>query len=165
MIKEKSKAYKSSDNIIRVNNIFTVETKFEKSFLGIKNFDKSMIPKKGQYSFLLTEKSMSVIELIDLIPNFDEAVFLFAKIDNKNLKKIEGYKHKITLITTDEFNTLQGFKRIISCATHTKAYLIKKGDLFISIIGSGNPSYNARIEQYQIFNSEEIYNNLKNGIC
>lgn len=165
MLKKKKKEYFSSNNIIDLQNVFSEKIEFSKSYLGIREIcDDEIIPEYGKYNFITTAKSLELSLFLKLIDNIEDIVMFAAKINNKSLKQIGDLVEKTTLITTDENGELKGFKKIITCATHAKGLVIKSKDKYITILGSGNPAYNARREQYQIFNSKGIYNQVKRGL-
>jgi len=156
----------SSTNIIDVKNSFSSNCKYQNLFSRIRFLDKKMIPEKDKLNIVITEKSISSNKFIDLIEEEINEIFLFvSKLDNKRFEELEKYHKKITLITDDVVNKKTGLKNNIICATHVKAILIKTVNNYYSFIGSGNPSYNARIEQYFLFNNKDVFMNFKNGIC
>lgn len=159
------------------------ETYFNETFELIKEIDFK-IPEKNESKLILTMKSFSAVGLIDFIiekegtyPN-QMVCFIYSlnsKIakrlneiaENTELTKIVLSDLQNTAFRSKEKAVLECFKskKIESIFVHSHAKIISLdfGKNKYTILGSGNLAANARVEQYQIINSSEMYNFVDNS--
>lgn len=147
------------------------------------------LPKKNEQIRIITQKRFNAFALVSWIienlPNIDEIILTTYRIDEFTLRGIEDILNKRKLnkltIVLSAFFTSTKIKepfaeklkelaknnekvKAIFCHNHTKIMGVKS-DLGCYVIeGSGNLTGNARIEQYIIEESEEIFNFHKSWI-
>jgi hypothetical protein len=153
-----------------------------------KTFDiirelKFTIPRKNETITLLTTKSFSSIGLLDYIisvKNYPiEAIFFIYSLNSQVAQRINEICEKSNrskIIISDLQNTAFRNKEKavlenlnsdkcekIFVHSHAKIISIKYKDESFTILGSGNLAANARVEQYQITNSNDMYCYFENA--
>lgn len=159
-----------------------IESYFNDTFDLIKEINFS-IPNVNETKLLITMKSFSSIGLIDFIIKKTgfypkEMICFIYSLNSKvatRLNEIADLTDSTKLVISDLQNTafrnkekavLECFKskKINSIFIHSHAKIVSLdfGENKYTILGSGNLAENARVEQYQIINSGEIYNFISN---
>jgi len=160
-------------------------TKFKNTHIEkIKNLEEMFfLPKSGEESRLITQGSFNMftimmylykeIGIIDEMYlttfNMKEVVIstIFEMLEEKKIKKLrimisESINHRMPkrieqLKKSVEKNKIEHDVKLKLNWNHSKIMLVRIGNIFYVLEGSGNLSDNAQIEQYLITNSEEIY--------
>lgn len=154
----------------------------KKTFEIIKE-SKFTIPQKNETITLLTTKSFSSIGLLDYIISKKgypiEAIFYIYSLNSQVAQRINEIcekTNKTKIVISDLQNTafrnkekavlenLNSTKcQKIFVHSHAKIMAIKYKNESFSILGSGNLAANARVEQYQITNSNDMYSYFENA--
>ncbi len=149
----------------------------DKNFQTINNIKEIGIPKPGEQLRLITMKSFNTIAFIKLIAEKETIKDLILVIFAINMEaaqniidlKKSGQIQKLTLIISSirnaghklKSNAVKLFKQnnlpITFINNHAKISAIKTEKNNYVIEGSGNMSYNGRIEQYIIDNDSKLF--------
>jgi len=146
------------------------------------------IPKKDVLYFLWTMKSFNAFTFITYIIRFhgkiEELTFstygintrivnaLFSWLDKGKIGKINIFMSesatyripKVVDLLNSQSNSRNGKVNVFFGWNHSKVTLMKAGENYFVVTGSGNFSENARHEQYNFSNSESLYSFYKNCI-
>ena len=152
----------------------------EKHYALISELSDVGLPAKGQQMRLVTRQTFNAIQFIEYVAkketiidmkiaiysiNFNAAKILLNLIDSGKIKTVEilmsnlrnkAHRKKEEIIK-NMFSTHPSIK-LFFCSSHAKVFSCsteKKN--FYTMEGSGNMSYNSRIEQYVIDNDEKLY--------
>lgn len=149
----------------------------EKIFATIENIKQCGIPKRGEQIRIITMKSFNSMSFIELIAggetieelilvifaiNMSAAKSLINLIDQKKVKNTKiivssirnaGHKIKSKAVKLLIDNGI----KIIFVNSHAKISALRTKKNSYVIEGSGNMSFNGRIEQYIIDNDKELY--------
>lgn len=154
----------------------------EKTFQIIQDAGDIILPKRGVQVRFVTFKSMNMALLIDYISKkekIEEMLItaysinhLSANLINEIIKKHkceteilisnlrnQAYRKKEEL-TKDIFIKNPNVK-LFFCSSHAKIISIKTKDNYYHIEGSGNLSFNSRVEQMVVDNDEKLFNFTK----
>lgn len=175
--KQKSDADNDEDGNLHLED--KVLKKFvEKTYQVIDKIDNIGLPEPGQQLRIITMKVFNAISVIQLIAEREiitDAVFVIFAINQHAARmlidlKNKGYIKKAQLVVSSIRNAghesksvavdmLKKYFQVIYVNSHAKISVIKteKGNYY-NVEGSGNFSFNGRIEQYVIDNDIEIYN-------
>jgi len=152
-----------------------------KHYALIEKLDEIGLPSPGQQFRLITMRSFNSIQIIEYIAdreiiedmkiaiysiNYHAAVILVKLIDSGKIKNVEiimsnlrncAHREKEEIIKNMFIKHPQ--IKLFFCSSHAKSFSCKtdSGNFYI-VEGSGNMSYNSRIEQYVIDNDEKMYN-------
>jgi len=149
----------------------------EKNCQIIKKVKEIGLPKNNEQIRLITTKAFNAISIISHIANHEiikEAIFVIFAINKEAAKvlielKQQGHFKKCQLVISSIRNAgikaksqavelLKPHFDIIFITSHAKITILKTEKNNYSIEGSGNFSWNARLEQYIIDNDIELYN-------
>ena len=153
----------------------------EKNCQIIKKVKQIGLPKKGEQVRLITTTAFNSISIISHIAQneiIQDAVFIIFAINKQaaqvliELKK-EGHFKKCQMIISSIRNAgirdksqsiilLEPHFNITFITSHAKIVILKTKNNYYSIEGSGNFSWNARVEQYIIDNDIKLYDFSKN---
>lgn len=142
--------------------------------------DLVRIPQDGEIFFLHTEKAFNAFTFIPWIAKKLFIEELYASTYSISRRVVEALQElqqtgrigEITLLISDSMikrnpvtiDVLEGVAKhnanfnIKYYWNHSKVCLIKAGEFFLTLEGSGNWSENAQLEQYILANSEMVYN-------
>lgn len=142
--------------------------------------DLVRIPQDGEVFFLHTEKAFNAFTFIPWIAKKLFIEELYASTYSISRRVVEALQElqqtgrigEITLLISDSMikrnpvtiDVLEGVAKhnanfnIKYYWNHSKVCLIKAGEFFLTLEGSGNWSENAQLEQYILANSEMVYN-------
>lgn len=156
----------------------------QKNYQTIQKIEQVGIPQKNEQVRIITMKSFNTVAFIELIAKkeiIEHLVLVIFAINVEaaqsiiNLKR-KGQIKKVTLIVSSIRNAghkirskaVQLFRnnnyKITFVNSHAKISAIKTKSNHYVIEGSGNMSYNGRIEQYIIDNDENLFNFTLNWI-
>ena len=178
-----------SNNIIEDGNAI-IEDKLYKSYKEktaktINKINEIGIPSPGEQIRLITMKSFNAIAFIELISSKEtiiEMILIIFAINYQAAQKIIELKNNgrikdIQLIVSSIRNAGYSIKsksiellsrekdiKLIFVNSHAKISCLRTKNNFYIIEGSGNFSYNGRIEQYVIDNDEKLFNFTKNWV-
>lgn len=134
------------------------------------------IPLQDENLFLITTKSISLLDVVNFIEKekgfiSDITIFFYTLNDKAARYTINlANRAKVNIIISDIMNSKRDKERMITrlfdeaninivfCHNHAKICAFKIGNDFYTLIGSMNVGTNARIENLNIINSEEMYN-------
>jgi predicted DNA binding protein len=157
----------------------------EKTFQVIKKVKETGLPNDGQQLRLITMSSFNSIAFIKLISdtevieemilvifaiNISAARILIDLFESGKIKKMKlvvssirnaGYTIKSKAV---EMLSKQSKIEMMFVNSHAKISAIRTANNHYVIEGSGNFSYNGRIEQYIIDNDQDLFNFTKNWI-
>jgi hypothetical protein len=153
----------------------------KKTYEVITHVEKIGLPTKNEQIRLVTFRSFNAVHFLKYIAdlegvldvklavysiNAEAAIMINELIENKTIEKatilISNLRNKAhrtkEQITRDLFVNNPNID-LFFCSSHAKIMSIKtkKGN-FYTIEGSGNLSYNSRVEQYCLDNDEELFN-------
>lgn len=148
----------------------------------ISKIEECGIPKKGQQLRLITTKSFNSVAFIELIAIneiINELLLVIFSINISAAKRIIELKNRgrikeIKIIVSSIRNAghklkskavkllLESGLRIVFVNSHAKIMAIRTNQNYYVIEGSGNMSFNGRIEQYIIDNDKALYFFTKN---
>jgi hypothetical protein len=138
------------------------------------------LPKKGEQFRLVTRRTFNTIQMIQFIAdremiidlkiaiysiNFNAAVILIDLVNKQKIETVEilmsnlrnkAHREKEEIIK----NLFADHKKIklFFCSSHAKIFSCKtKQNNFYTVEGSGNMSFNSRVEQYVFDNDEKMY--------
>jgi len=125
-------------------------------------------PEKNNILNIITTKNNSIVDFGLLFKNIDELVVITSTINLRSIEKLKFIKNKYLVNRDDTVKKqqeiyqecLRSFKKVVVNSNHAKILLIKKGDNYFVIEGSGNASINARIEFYNIMNNKDLYEDI-----
>ena len=148
-----------------------------KNLQVIKKVEEIGLPKKGEQLRFITMKPFNTISIISYIAQkeiIEHAIFIIfainqyaAKviidlIESKRILKIDivvssirNAGHESKSIAVD---MLKRYVDVIYVNSHAKITILKTENNYYTVEGSGNMSFNGRIEQYVIDNDESLYN-------
>lgn len=181
---------KSKDkDIIEDGNAFIEDNLYksfkEKTAKTISKINEIGLPKQGEQLRLITMKSFNAIAFIELIASIEpvaEMILIIFAINYQAAQKIIELKNSgciknIQLIVSSVRNAGYTIKsksikllseekdiKLIFVNSHAKISCLRTRNNFYIIEGSGNFSYNGRIEQYVIDNDEKLFNFTKNWV-
>lgn len=140
------------------------------------------LPKKGEQIRIVTQKRFNAFALISWlisnVQNIDEILLTTYRIDENTLNGIKNILetrniNKLIIVLSAFFTSTKIKEpfaeqlkdlaisnekvKAIFCHNHTKIMAVKSKDGSFVIEGSGNLTGNARIEQYSIIESEDVY--------
>ena len=156
----------------------------EKNVQIIKKVEQIGLPKSGEQLRLITLQPFNAISIISYIANneiIEHAIFVIFAINQSAAKIIidlisKGRIKKITCIVSSIRNAghvsksiavdmLKNYIDIIFVNSHAKITLLKtENGNYYNIEGSGNFSFNGRLEQYIIDNDIKLYEFSKEWI-
>ena len=156
----------------------------EKNMQIIKKVEQIGLPKSGEQLRLITINPFNTISIISYIANIEiieHAVFVIFAINQSAAKIIidlinKGRIKKITCIVSSIRNAghvsksiavdmLKNYIDIVFVNSHAKITLLKtENGNYYNIEGSGNFSFNGRLEQYIIDNDIKLYEFSKDWI-
>lgn len=156
----------------------------EKTLSTIDKIKEINLPKPGEQIRLVTMNSFNTIAFIQLIARKETILHLILIIFAINLEaaqtianlKNSGRIKKLTVIVSSIRNAGHKIKskaikllrqnqiKLIFVNSHAKISAIKTATNHYIIEGSGNMSYNGRIEQYVIDNDENLFKFTENWI-
>jgi hypothetical protein len=158
----------------------------EKTNKVIARVSEIGLPKKNEQLRLVTKRSFNSVAFIKHIcenETIEDAVFVVYSINFEAAKIINdliesGKIKKATILISNLRNKAHRKKeqltkdlfidnpniRLIFASSHAKIIATKTKSNHYVIEGSGNLSYNSRIEQYTIDNSEQVYRFTKEWI-
>ena len=156
----------------------------EKNMQIIKKVEQIGLPKSGEQLRLITINPFNTISIISYIANIEiieHAVFVIFAINQSAAKIIidllsKGRIKKITCIVSSIQNAghvsksiavdmLKNYIDIVFVNSHAKITLLKtENGNYYNIEGSGNFSFNGRLEQYIIDNDIKLYEFSKEWI-
>lgn len=150
------------------------------------------LPKQDEFFALWTMKSFNAFTfipyLIKELDKIDDLVLstysinrriidsLIKKIDQRKIEKVrlfisDSLKYRMPRVVDHLSSMINTRENIISAHyawNHSKITLVRCGDQFFTIEGSGNWSENAQFEQYLFFNDKRLYdfrlNCITNGL-
>jgi hypothetical protein len=184
------KTEKLSDDKI-VNDNIRFDKFMVKNKLIIKSIESVCfsLPKENEQIRLITQKRFNAFALVkwlvDNLSEIDQIILTTYRIDEMTLSGInkilnERNINKLTIVCSAFFTSVKVKEpfaeklkylaitdnrvKAVFCHNHTKIIGIKTKDTAYVIEGSGNLTENARIEQYMIENSDEIFEFHKNWI-
>jgi hypothetical protein len=160
----------------------------QKTFAVIAKLDEIGVPEKGWQLRLITKRSFNAIAFLKWIHSLEgyieEALFCIYSINHEASKiindmVISGEIGQATILMSNLRNKAHRSKEeatknyfitnpnieLIFASSHSKimTFKTKKGN-FYTVEGSGNLSYNSRIEQYVIDNDENVFNFTKDWV-
>ena len=156
----------------------------EKNVQIIKKVEQIGLPKSGEQLRLITLQPFNAISIISYIANneiIEHAIFVIFAINQSAAKIIidlisKGRIKKITCIVSSIRNAghvsksiavdmLKNYVDVIFVNSHAKITLLKtENGNYYNIEGSGNFSFNGRVEQYIIDNDIKLYEFSKEWI-
>ena len=168
----------TQDKLIKLYN--------EKTAITIANIQEIGIPKQGEQLRIITKRSFNAIAFVKMIADecvIEDAVFVVYSINYEAAKLINdliesGRIKRATILISNLRNKAHRTKeqltkdmfvdnekiKLIFASSHAKIIAIRtKNDHYV-IEGSGNLSYNSRIEQYVIDNDKDMFLFTKNWI-
>ena len=156
---------------------------YEKNVQTIKKVKDIGLPKKNEQVRLITMNSFNTISIIDYIASqevIEHAIFVIFAINRQAAKiiinlintkrilkidiivsSIRNAGHKSKSIAVD---MLKNYTNIVYVNSHAKITLLKTKNNYYNIEGSGNMSFNGRIEQYVLDNDKVLYDFSKKWI-
>lgn len=159
----------------------------EKTMHVIENLHRIGLPKPNQQIRLITKRSFNAIAFLQWVNSLqgdiDEALFCIYSINHEasviindmvNSRKIKtatilmpnlrngAYRAK-ELATKNYFIDNPNVE-LIFASSHSKIMSFKSGDNYFTVEGSGNLSYNSRIEQYVVDNDKALFEFTKQWI-
>ena len=161
----------TEDKLLRVYN--------EKTTIVIDKIKEMGLPKEGEQIRCITKRSFNVVAFIKHITDIEpieDAIFVIYSINHEAAKIIndlvtEGKIKKVKILMSTLRNKAHRKKEqltkdffvnnpnieLIFLQSHAKIFAMQTKSNYYIIEGSGNLSYNSRIEQYVIDNSKQIY--------
>lgn len=169
----------TEDKILRVYK--------EKTAKIISHVSELGLPKKNEQLRIITKRSFNAIAFLQwVIENegiIDEALFCIYSINHEAsviidqlvtsgkiktatilMSNLRNKAHRAKEQLTKDYFINNPNIELIFASSHSKITSFKCGDNYYTIEGSGNLSYNSRIEQYIIDNDELIFNFTKQWI-
>lgn len=152
----------------------------------ISKIEKLQIPAQGDVLFALSQKDLNayslILYLLDSVSPADE-IFVTTFNINRDITRAfaglvdHGLTQRLSIVISQSiesrmperiaelralWETRQEKMRVSLCWNHSKICLLKtsSGDAFV-VTGSGNYSFNAEIEQYEIWNSPSLFDWLR----
>jgi len=172
---EKPNKNKDENGNVKINDKL-LKIYVNKTTSVIKNIKKIGLPKENEQLRLISTNEFNAVSFIKLIAEEEGIIscklVIFAinqyaakiLIDLKN----KGLIKNVTLIisslrdgnktTCKSVAMLKEYFDIYFLITHAKISVLQTKENYYNIEGSGNFSFNARIEQYVIDNSEQMFN-------
>lgn len=152
----------------------------QKTAAVIQNLSVVGLPKQGEQIRLITKRSFNAIAFLEWVirleGNVDEALFCIYSINHEasviiNQLVTEGKVKTATILMSNLRNKAHRQKEeatkqyfvgnpnieLIFASSHSKIMSFKSGDNYYTVEGSGNLSYNSRIEQYVIDNDKLVF--------
>ena len=141
--------------------------------------DLIRFPSVGEVFFLHTEKAFNAFTFIPWVAKYHFIEEIYASTYSISRRVVEalqklqqdGKVGKVKLLISDSMikrnpQTIDVIEGVINSNpnfevkyywNHSKVCLVKAGDFYLSLEGSGNWSENAQLEQYVLINDKEVY--------
>lgn len=160
----------------------------EKTFYVIQNLDKIGLPKKNEQIRIITLRSFNAIAFLQWVQEksglvIDEALFCIYSINHEAAVIIDemvtsGKINTATILMSNLRNKAHRQKEqmtkdyfinnpnieLIFASSHSKIMSFKIANDYYTVEGSGNLSYNSRIEQAVIDNDKSLFDFTKSWI-
>jgi hypothetical protein len=160
----------------------------EKTFYVVQNLDKIGLPKKNEQIRIVTLRSFNAIAFLQWVQEksglvIDEALFCIYSINHEasviiNQMVTDGRIKTATILMSNLRNKAHRQKEqmtkdyfinnpnieLIFASSHAKIMSFKIGEDYYTVEGSGNLSYNSRIEQAVIDNDKSLFEFTKSWI-
>lgn len=159
-----------------------------KTFHVVQNLDKIGLPKKNEQIRIITLRSFNAIAFLQWVQEksgliIDEALFCIYSINHEASVIIDqmvkdGKIKTATILMSNLRNKAHRQKEqmtkdyfinnpnieLVFASSHAKIMSFKIGEDYYTVEGSGNLSYNSRIEQAVIDNDQSLFNFTKSWI-
>lgn len=159
----------------------------EKTAKVIENLQFIGLPKKNEQLRLITKRSFNSIAFLEWVMSkegiVDEALFCIYSINHEAsviindmvscgkiktatilMSNLRNKAHRAKEEATKNYFINNPNIELIFASSHSKIMSFKSGENYYTVEGSGNLSYNSRIEQYVIDNDKLIFDFTKDWV-
>lgn len=159
-----------------------------KTFHVVQNLDKIGLPKKNEQIRIITLRSFNAIAFLQWVQEksgliIDEALFCIYSINHEAsviidqmvkdrkiktatilMSNLRNKAHRQKEQMTKDYFINNPNIELVFASSHAKIMSFKIGEDYYTVEGSGNLSYNSRIEQAVIDNDQSLFNFTKSWI-